>query len=123
MKKLAARGLVVLGLATSLGFSTVTLASAGGLPGVPPVTGSVTSALKAYHQQLAAYRASLLAIESTFRASVAQAESTYQKALAVATTSAERSVAHQNKVTAIIKAAETRTAALVALGNPPTPPT
>lgn len=119
MKKFVARGVVALGLAASLGMSTAVLASAGGLPSVPPVT----SALKTYHQELATYRATLATIEATFRASVAAAESAYEKALASATTSAERSVAHQNKVTAIIKAAETRTAALIALGNPPTPPT
>ncbi|HWD96198.1 MAG TPA: hypothetical protein VG246_07255 [Acidimicrobiales bacterium] len=125
MKQLVARGMVTLGLVASLGFGVSAVASAGGLPplgGTTTTTGATSTALKIYHQELTAYRASRTAIEATFRASINLARSNYQKALLSATTSAQRSAAEQNKVTAIINAASTRSSELIALGNAPTPP-
>jgi hypothetical protein len=101
------------------------VASAGGPPlgGIPTTTsGTASATLKAYQKELSAYRASRNAIEATFRASIETARSTYQRSLLTATTSAQRSTAQQIKVTAIIQAAETRSAALISLGNAPTPP-
>lgn len=118
MKQLVVRGLVAAGLIASLGLGVSAAASASG----GPTSGPVATTLKVYRQELAAYRASRAAIESTFRASVATARTNYQKALSVATTSAERSAAEQTKVTAIIQAAATRSSALITLGSAPIPP-
>jgi hypothetical protein len=126
MKQWVVRGMVTLGLVASLGLGTTAVASAGGNPSSKDngtTTGDTTPAQKIYHQELSAYRASRNAIESTFRASVNAATATYKQALLAATTSAERSTAEQNKVTAVIEAAQIRSAALTALGHAPTPPT
>jgi hypothetical protein len=124
MKQFVVRGAVALGLVTSLGLGLSAVASAGSSPHgtVTTTTGAVSSAMKTYQRQLSAYHASREAIEDIFRASIQTARSTYQKSMLTATTSAERSAAQQSKVTAIIQAAETRSSALVALGNAPTPP-
>jgi hypothetical protein len=121
MKKLASRWLVSLGLVVSVALGTaVTAVSASA--GNAPIQGPVATSLKLYRQELAAYNAQRTQIEANFRASVALAKSNFSKSLASATTSAERSAAQQTEVTAIIDAAATRSAALIALGNPPTPP-
>jgi hypothetical protein len=125
MKQFVVRGMVALGLVTSLGLGVSAVASAGGTPsvgGVTTTTGAVSAALKTYQKQLRAYSASRSAIEATFRASVQTARSNYQKALLTATNSAQRSAAEQTKVAAIISAAYVRSSALTALGNGPTPP-
>ncbi len=125
MKQYVVRGMATLGLAACLGLGTSAVASAGGTPppgGITTTTGAVATTLKAYQKQLNAYRASRNAIEATFRASVQTARSDYQKAILTATTAAQRSAAEQTKVTAIINAAAVRSAALVSLGNAPTPP-
>ncbi len=122
MRKLVSRGLVSLGLVATLGFATALMASAGNIGSTPPTSGSVSTAMKTYRQELAAFDAQRDAIEASFRANVALARSNYRKALLSATSSAERSAAQQTEVTAIIDAAATRSAALVTLGNPPAPP-
>jgi hypothetical protein len=116
--------MVSLGLVTSLGLGMSAVASAGGNPpgGGTTTTGAVSSSLKTYQKQLSAYRASRNAIETAFRANIDTARSNYEKSLLTATTSAQRSAAQQEKVTAIILAAATRSSALIALGNAPTPP-
>jgi hypothetical protein len=118
MKQFVARGVVALGLVTSLGLGMSAVASAGGTPS----RSATAAALKTYERQLTAYKASRNAIEATFRASVQTARSTYQLALSTATTSAQRSAAEQTEVTAVINAASARSLALTALGNAPTPP-
>jgi uncharacterized lipoprotein YmbA len=117
MKQLVVRGLVVLGLVTSLGLGVSAVASAGNGPGTTPAP-----TMKVYRQEMAAYRASRAAIEATFRSSVDTANATYERSLNSATTSAQRSVAEQTRVQAIIQAAATRSFALTTLGNEPTPP-
>lgn len=112
---------MALGLVAAMAFVSADAAWAGGT-GPRPHGSGPASALKTYHQELAAYKAERAAIETTFRMSVATARSNYQHALAGATTSAERSTIQQTMETAIIQAAATRSAALVALGSPPTYP-
>ncbi|MGB8178592.1 MAG: hypothetical protein WCF63_00305 [Acidimicrobiales bacterium] len=115
MKKFVVRGVLALSLVGVLGVATVGAAGAG--------TSSHTSiSKKTYREELASYRASREAIEATFRAAVASARSNYQEALANATTAAERGTAQQVMQTAIIDAAQVRSASLITLGAAPTPP-
>jgi Zn-dependent alcohol dehydrogenase len=116
MKKFVFRGVVVLSLVGALGFAAVGTASAGSTSHRTSIT------LKTYRLELASYRAARAAIESTFRKSVAAAQSNYQQALAIAISAAERSAARQTMQAAIIQAASVRSASLVTLGAPPTPP-
>ncbi|HEV7959331.1 MAG TPA: hypothetical protein VGP11_07690 [Acidimicrobiales bacterium] len=117
MKQFVVRGLVVLGLVTSLGLGVSAVASAGNGPG------TVAPTMRVYRQEMTAYKASRAAIEATFRSSVATATATYDRTLSSATTSAQRSVAQQTRVQAIIDAAATRSSALTTLGSAPLPPT
>jgi hypothetical protein len=119
MKQFVVRGMVTLGLVTSLGLGVSAVASAGGTPSRGTTT---ASSFRTYQKQLATYRANRNAIEATFRSSIQAAHSIYQQALSTATTSAQRSAAEQTEVTAVINAASARSSALVALGNAPTPP-
>lgn len=112
MKKLISRGLIVLGIVTTLGLSTPVLASAGsGNQG--------SSSSKTFRQADAAYLVARHAIQVDFRNAVTQARTTYKSALATATSSAQRSAARQIFEAAIIQAATTRSAALTALGPEP----
>lgn len=115
MRKLTSRGLIALGFVATVGLSTPVLASAG-----TQQNGSAPS--RTFHQDESAYRASRRAIQITFRSAVNQAHATYEYVLAQATTSAQRSAARQTYVAAIIQAAATRSAALIALGTAPKKP-
>ncbi|HTT59220.1 MAG TPA: hypothetical protein VMF33_04165 [Acidimicrobiales bacterium] len=115
MKKFVVRGVVVLSLVGALGFAAVGTASAGS-------THRTSVTLKTYRLELASYRAARAAIESTFRKAVAAAQATYQESLASADSAAQRSAAQQVMQAAIIQAASVRSASLVTLGAPPTPP-
>jgi Zn-dependent alcohol dehydrogenase len=117
MKKFVVRGAVVLSLVGALGFAAVGPAGAGSASHRTPVT------LKTYRLELASYRAARAAIESTFRKAVAAAQSNYQESLDNAINAAQRSTAQQVMQAAIIEAASVRSASLVTLGAPPTPPT
>lgn len=115
VKKLLARGALVLVLVGGLGLAAAGAASAGGTS-----HGPVSE--RTYRVELASYRAARRAIETTFRTAVATAQSNYRQAIAAATTSAERSAAQQTLNAAIVQAAEVRSASLTALGAAPTPP-
>ena len=112
MRKFTSRGLIALGIVATVGLSTPVLASAG-----TQQNGSAPS--RTFHQDESAYRASRRAIQNTFRSAVNQAHATYEYVLAHATSSAQRSAARQTYVAAIIQAAATRSAALIALGTAP----
>jgi hypothetical protein len=119
MRGFIVRAAVVLSIAGMLAVSTPLLASAGSNSSSKDVT---TSALRTYNKELAAYRDSRRAIQLTFRAAVSSAKSAYSEALSLAVTAAQRSTAQQNETTAIILAAQARSAALIALGSQPVKP-
>jgi hypothetical protein len=116
VKKFVVRSVVALSMVGALGLATAGVASAG------KAATHTSVSKRTYREELASYRASRQAIEATFRAAVASARSNYLQALDSATTSAERSAAQQSMQTAIIQAAGVRSASLVTLGAPPTPP-
>lgn len=111
MKRFASHGLIVLGVIIALGLSTPAIAFAKSRP--------AATSQKAFHQEVAAYQASRDAIQFTFRFAVNSAKKDYRNTLAQTSSSAQRSAARQAMETAIIHAAASRSAALIALGKPP----
>ena len=69
-----------------------------------------------------AYVNGLRAIDATYRSSVESARATYRTSLASATTKAERVAARATLSATIATALNVRVAAIIAAGNPPTPP-
>lgn len=124
----------LLGVAILAVASTPSLAGASPTKAAPPRQGgpvsatlprssTTTTTLPAnYSQSLRAYNTEVAAIANTFRQAVTNARSAYRQALRQATTSSQRSSALQTMEAAIIEAAAKRSAALVALGNPPPRP-
>jgi Skp family chaperone for outer membrane proteins len=119
MKKFVVRSALALSMVGALGLATAGVASAGK---ATTHSSRATVSRHTYREEMASYRASRQAIEATFRAAVASARSNYLQAIESATTSAERSAAQQAMQAAIIQAAGVRSASLVTLGAPPTPP-
>jgi hypothetical protein len=113
MKKFPSRVLAgtVVALALGVGAPVVAAASPGG--------SSTNAAPHGYRQELRAYRQAIAQIQANFQAAVSAARGAYRSALASATTAAQRSAALQTMDAAIIQAAAVRSAALTALGNPP----
>jgi hypothetical protein len=77
---------------------------------------------KTYYQELAVYVSARKQIAQTFRAAVAAAKQEFDTASSAASTGAESATARAAYALAIAQAAQTRSAALVSLGNPPTAP-
>jgi hypothetical protein len=98
-------------MVVALGLSTPAIAFAG--------SGTGSSSLRAFHQELEAFLASRKAIQLTFQSAVSSARATFLSALGKTTSSAHRSAARQAMETAIIQAAAARSAALTALGTRP----
>jgi hypothetical protein len=111
MKRFTSRSLIALGVVVALGLSTPAIAFAG--------SGPNSSSQKAFNQELATYRSSRQAIQSTFQSAVSTARATYFGSRAQTTSSAQRSAARQALETAIIQAAAARSSALITLGNRP----
>lgn len=116
MRKFTSRTLVAVVAALSLAWGVPVVAGAS--PGNSG-NSSLSASSRNYRQELRAYREAVAQIQANFQAAVNAAHSAYQIALATATTSSQRSAALQTMEAAIIEAAAVRSAALVALGNPP----
>lgn len=111
MGRFTTRSLIALGVVVVLGLSTPAIAFAG--------TGTGSSSLNAFHQELATFLTSRQAIQMTFQSAVSSARATFRRVLSETTSSARRSAARQAMETAIIQAAAARSVALTTLGNRP----
>ncbi len=112
MRKFVSRTLSASLAVLALGLSAPVVAAAD--------SGGASATQRTYRQELRAYHQAIVQIQENFQAAVNAARGAYRNALTSATTAAERSAALQAMDAAIIQAAAVRSAALTALGNPPT---
>jgi hypothetical protein len=115
-------------LAGALGLSPL-MAGADSAPSTTSTTTAVTSTTVAPGVAWATFRVSwktyvngLRAIDVTYRESVWTARKTYRISMRSATTRAERQGARVTLDTSLAAALNVRVAAIIAAGNPPTPP-
>ena len=112
-------------IAAALGLSAPVAAFADStttLPTSTVVTATVPSPMKTWRAAEASYLDKRDAIQQTYLAAVATARATYYTSLSTATTSVEDATARTILNQAIATAIDARSAAYVALGNPPPAP-
>ena len=117
MKKVISRSVTTLALVSMLGVAAPAVAFAGSVKSSTHTSTSHTA--KNNEAMMDAYRASALAIRSTFMASVDTAKTTLKVSLAAATTSAARESARTAFHTSVSAAVSVRKASFKALGAPP----
>lgn len=119
------RSLAALTVVTALGVSVPAVAAFGDTTPTTTVSNSTSASVtawKAFTAQWKAYVDGLKAINFTYRGAIASARATLYEALSTATTPAQRQAARAAYLVSAEAALNARVAAIVAAGDPPSPP-
>ncbi len=119
------RTLAALTVVTALGVSVPAAAAFGDTTPTTTVSNSTSASVtawKAFTAQWRAYVDGLKAINFTYRGAIASDRATLYEALSMATTPAQRQAARAAYLVSAEAALNARVAAIVAAGDPPSPP-